>query len=223
MKIDGVLRHVKDLRPVIQTQISSSDESDSEDSERLIYLNSDPLDSDSDASSLPTDEVSIETQTANESMREDEACMIPQRSTRQRRKLPPALFVIMRSGESVGKIMTYLTSVWLHFVRFNCLTKKNLKWQHTVAFVFAYLSWSNTDSQLSYANETVRCYKKSHGGNGNNLKQGVLHRQTHATGLSESVTLLKSTFKQQFGIVKLVQILIIGILIYVVLLYMGLF
>ena len=88
MKIDGVLRHVKDLRPVIQTQLLSSDESDSEDSERLIYLNSNPLDSDSDASSLPTDEVSIETPTADESTHEGEACVIPLRSTRQRRKLP---------------------------------------------------------------------------------------------------------------------------------------
>ena len=38
VKIDGVPRHVKDLRPVIQTQLSSSDKSDSEDSEHLIYL-----------------------------------------------------------------------------------------------------------------------------------------------------------------------------------------
>ena len=94
MKTDGVPRHVKDLRPVIQTQFSSSDESDSEDSERLIYLNSNPLDNDSDASSLPIDEVSIETRTADESMHEGthegEACMIPlRRSARQRRKLPP--------------------------------------------------------------------------------------------------------------------------------------
>ena len=90
VKIDGVPRHVKDLRLVIQTQLSSSDESDSEDSERLIYLNSDPLDSDSDASSLPTDEVSIETRTADESTHKDEASVIPlRRSTRQRRKLFP--------------------------------------------------------------------------------------------------------------------------------------
>ena len=60
VKIDGVPRHVKDLRPVIQMQLPSSEESDSEDSELLIYLNSDPLDSDSDASSLPTDEASVE-------------------------------------------------------------------------------------------------------------------------------------------------------------------
>ena len=65
-------------------------ESDSEDSERLISLNSDPLNSDSDVSSLPTDEVSIETRTADKNTYEDEACMISlQRSTRQRRKLPP--------------------------------------------------------------------------------------------------------------------------------------
>ena len=67
LKIDGVPRHVKDLRPVMQTQLSSSDESDSEDSEHLIYLNSNLLDSDSDDSSLLTDEVSIETRTADES------------------------------------------------------------------------------------------------------------------------------------------------------------
>ena len=109
----------------IQTQLSSSDESNSEDSERLIYLNSDPIDSDSDARSLTTDEVSIETRTTDESTHEDEARVIPLRkSTRQRRKLPLALFVIMRSVGSVGKIMTYLTSVWLRFVRFSRLTRK---------------------------------------------------------------------------------------------------
>ena len=36
VKIDGVPRHVKDLAPVIQTQLSLSDENDSEDSELLI-------------------------------------------------------------------------------------------------------------------------------------------------------------------------------------------
>ena len=77
VKIDGVPRHVKDLQPVIQTQLSLSDESDSEDSEHLIYLNSNPLNSDSDASSLPTDEVSTETRTADESTHEGEACVIP--------------------------------------------------------------------------------------------------------------------------------------------------
>ena len=97
VKIDEVPRHFKDLRPVIQTQLSSSDERDSEYDERLIYLN--PLDSDSDASSLSTDEVSTETQTAHKSMHEGEACVIPlRRSTRQKRKLHPALFVIIRSG-----------------------------------------------------------------------------------------------------------------------------
>ena len=61
VKIDAVPHHIKDLRPVIQKQFSSSDESDSEDSKHLIYLNSDLLDSDSDASTFPTDDVSIET------------------------------------------------------------------------------------------------------------------------------------------------------------------
>ena len=117
VKIDGVPHHVKDLQPVIQMQLSLSDKSDSEDSEHLIYLNSDLLDSDSNASSLPTDEVSIETQTADESTHEDEACVIPfRRSTRQRRKLPTCL--VCDHEISVGKIMTYLTSVWLRFVWF---------------------------------------------------------------------------------------------------------
>ena len=83
------------------------------------------------------------------------------------------------------------------FCTVQSLNKKKLKWRHTVAFVFAYLVRSNTDSRHSYANKTIRCYKKSHGGNGNQLKEGVLHGQTCATGLSESVTLLKSTFKLQ--------------------------
>ena len=39
VKIDGVPRHVKDFRPVIQMQLSLIDESNSEDSEHLIYLN----------------------------------------------------------------------------------------------------------------------------------------------------------------------------------------
>ena len=90
VKIEGIPRHVKDLRSVIRTQLSSSDESATEDSERLIYLNSNPLDSDSDASSRPTDQVSIETRIADESTHEGEACVIPlRRSTRQRRILPP--------------------------------------------------------------------------------------------------------------------------------------
>ena len=77
----------------------------------MVTQISDPLDSDSDDISLPTDEMSIETRTADESTYEDEACVIPLlRTTRQRRKLPPALFVIMRSGGIVGKIMTYRTS-----------------------------------------------------------------------------------------------------------------
>ena len=38
-------------------------------------------------------------------------------------------------------------------------------------------------------------YKKSCGENGSSFKKGVLHRQTCVTGLSKSVTLLKSTLK----------------------------
>ena len=87
--------------------------------------------------------------------------------------------------------MTYRTSEWLRFVRQSLNKKKKLKWWHTVAFVFAYLAWSNADSRLSHANEVVRCYKKSPQGNGHKSKEGVLR----ARGLS--VTLLKSTFKLQ--------------------------
>ena len=90
VKIDGVPHHVKDHQPVIQMQFSSSDKNNSEDSEHLIYLNSDPLDSDSDASCHPPDEVPIETRTADESTHKDEACMIPlRRRTQQRQKLLP--------------------------------------------------------------------------------------------------------------------------------------
>ena len=88
VKIDGMPHHVKDLRPVMQMQLSSSDKSDSEDSEHLIYLNSNPLNSDSDASSILTDEVSIKTRTADESMHEGEDCGISlRRSTWQSQKL----------------------------------------------------------------------------------------------------------------------------------------
>ena len=109
--------------------LSSSDKSDSEDSECLIYLNSDLLDSDSDASSFPTDEASIETWTADESMHEDEACVIPlRRSTQQRRKLRPCPVCDHEiRGECGEKIMTYRTSVWLCFVRFSRSTRKTKK------------------------------------------------------------------------------------------------
>ena len=64
-------------------------------------------------------------------------------------------------------------------------------------FCICYLAWSNADSQRSNANETVRCIKRAVEGTGMSWKQGVLRRQTRATGLSESVTLLISTFKPQ--------------------------
>ena len=53
----------------------------------------------------------------------------------------------------VREIVTYLTSVWLRFVQFSRLPKK-AKWRHTVAFVFAYLAWSNADSRCSNKNKT---------------------------------------------------------------------
>ena len=177
VKIDGVPHHVKDLRPVIQMQLSSSDESDSEDSECLIYLNSDLLDSDSDASSLPTDEVSIETQTADKSTHEDEACVIPLwRSTQQRQKLPPCPVCDHEIWRECRENRDLPDSRVAAFCTVQSLNKKKLKWWHTVAFVFAYLMWSNADSRCSYANETVRCYKKNRGGNRNDWKQGVLQQ-----------------------------------------------
>ena len=161
VKIDGVSCHIKDLQPVLRTQLSLSDKSDSEDSERLIYLNSNPLDSDSDASSLPTDEVSIETRTADKSTHEGEACVIPlRRSTRQRRMLPShALFVIMRSRESVGKIVTYLTSVWACFVGFSRLTKKH-------SHFYIYLTWVTQTLAVPIQMRLCQVYKRSRGGNG---------------------------------------------------------
>ena len=116
VKIDGVPRHVKDLRPVIQTQLSSSDESDSEDSERLIYLNSDPLNSDSDVSSFPTDEASVEPRPADESTRGWNLRDSPSKKypTKMKSTPLPCLWSWDQGGVW-GKIMTltYRTCVWL--------------------------------------------------------------------------------------------------------------
>ena len=156
VKIDGVPRHVKDLQPVIRTQLSLSDESDSEDSERLIYLNLNLLDSDSNVSSLPTDEVSIETRTTDENTHEGETCVIAlRRSIQQRQILPPALFGIRRSRGSVGKIVTYLTSMWAYFVGFGCLTTKKAKMSTHSRFYIWLSHVSNADFRCSYANETM--------------------------------------------------------------------
>ena len=108
VKIDGLPRHVKDLRPVIQMQLPSSEESDSEDTELLIYLNSDPLDSDSDASSLPTKEASVEPRPADKVPMRMKPVSFPFKEVPDKdENYPPALFVIMRSGGGVwGKIMT---------------------------------------------------------------------------------------------------------------------
>lgn len=64
---------VNDLRPVMGTHILS-DESDSEDSKRLIYLNSDPLDSDSDSNNLLTAKVAIENRPSDETTRQSATC-----------------------------------------------------------------------------------------------------------------------------------------------------
>ena len=63
--------------PLPEPEVTIGNYEKGEDSECLIYLNSNLLNSDSDASSLPNDEVSIETQTADESMHEGEASVIP--------------------------------------------------------------------------------------------------------------------------------------------------
>ena len=70
---------------------------------------------------------------------------------------------------------------------------------------------SNTDSRRSYSNETLPGGKGAvEGIGGGEFEEGVLCRQTHATGLSESsqktITLLKSTFKlEQFSIIPRTQ------------------
>ena len=87
----------------------------------------------------------------------------------------------------VGKIMTYLTSVRLRFVRFSRLTKKKLKWRHTVAFVFAYLPMQMRLSGV---------IKRAVDGTGITWNKACCVK-TCVTRLSESVTLLKSTFKPQ--------------------------
>ena len=106
---------------------------------------------------------------------------------------------------NVGKIVTYLTSMWAYFVGFGCLTKKKkkLKWKLTVAFIFDYLAWVTQTFAVPMQMRLCQVYKRSRWGNrgGGEFKEGVLHQQTRATGLSEStqktVTLLKSTFKSR--------------------------
>ena len=140
VKIDGVHRHVNDLWPVIQSQLSSSNESDSEDIERLIYLNSDPLDSDSDASGLPTDEVSVKPRIGDESTHEDEACVIPlRRSTRQILKLAPCLVCDHEIKGKCGEKswLTGLACSWVSYVSVAQKENKKPKWRGTVAFVLA--------------------------------------------------------------------------------------
>ena len=55
VQVDGVPRHVKDLQLVIGSKPSSDDESDFEDSARLVYLKSNLLSIASDISTLPAD------------------------------------------------------------------------------------------------------------------------------------------------------------------------
>ena len=65
----------------------------------------------------------------------------------------------------VGKIVTYLTSMWARFVGFIRLTKKKLKWQHTVAFVFDYLVWVTQTLAIPMQMRLCQVYKNSHGVN----------------------------------------------------------
>ena len=174
VKIDGVPRHVKDLGPVIQTQLSSSDESDSEDSERLIYLNSDPLDYDSDASSLPTDEASVEPRTADESTHEDEACVIPlRRSTRQRRKLPHLPVCDHEIRGECGENHDLPDLRVAAFCTFQSLKRKNKKAKMAThsRFCTRLVSHKVTQTRVSHANEIVGFYKKSTRRNGDSLNR----------------------------------------------------
>ena len=76
MKIDGIPHHIKDLWPFSRSYLSSSDESDTKDSEQLIYMGLDLPDDGSDISSLLVD-TDVPRETPNDSSSEDKACVGP--------------------------------------------------------------------------------------------------------------------------------------------------
>ena len=91
VQIDGVPRHIKDLRPAtwLQPPVSNESESESETNEPSLWFTPAPLGSDSDISSLPGNAVFLDSQTADESTSEDEAHVVPRRRSTRRRRSPP--------------------------------------------------------------------------------------------------------------------------------------
>ena len=100
--IDGVPRHIKDLRPVtrLQPPVSNESKSESETNEPSLWFTPAPSGSDSNISSLPGNAVFLDSQTVDKSTSEDEAQVV---SPPPRRSLS-ALSVIMRSGGSVAEL-----------------------------------------------------------------------------------------------------------------------
>ena len=77
----------------------------------------------------------------------------------------------------VGKIVTYLISVLPHFVRFSRLTKKKKAKMATQLLLYLIISrevMQTLDAPMQM--RLCQLYKKSRGGNGNELKKGVLRR-----------------------------------------------
>ena len=93
VQVNGVSCHVKDLLPVVGSKPSSDDESESEDSTRLVYLESDPLSIASDISTLPADANMVSCSGADcsltdESSSEHENPVIPLRRSAWQKRLP---------------------------------------------------------------------------------------------------------------------------------------
>ena len=92
VRVDGVPRHVKDLRLATRSQLPLADESESESdaSEPALWCMPSLSGSDSDTSSISADTPIPDHQTENESTSGDEDFVVPlRRSTRRRRSPPP--------------------------------------------------------------------------------------------------------------------------------------
>ena len=126
MLVNGVLHHVKDLWPVVRLKPSSDEESDSEDSARLVYLKSDPLRVASDISTLPADAnmascSDVNGSSMDESSSKDKAhhpaqkeCLTHQGAQDESENLPPQSFVILRSeGHVMSRSVNLTPPKWV--------------------------------------------------------------------------------------------------------------
>ena len=90
--------HVKDPRPVVGSKPSSDNESNCEDSARLVYLKLDPLSVASDISHLPADAnvascSDVDDSSMDESSSEDDAPIVLLRRSAQQKRPAPSCMV----------------------------------------------------------------------------------------------------------------------------------